>query len=79
VVAELEEKEGDKMMVFDVRIQVLFCSKHKKVFEEKVKTNLSNNRVGIKPSELVSLWQEAETCLDCEWKTTFGKEEAETK
>ena len=59
---------------FDVRMQVLFCDKHKKVFEEKVKTKLLRGNVGIHPGELVALWREAENCVECVWKTTFGKE-----
>jgi len=58
---------------FDVRMQVMFCNKHKKVFETVVKVFLSDGRVGIRVKELNSLWIESGTCVDCEWKTTFGK------
>jgi len=58
---------------FDVRIQILFCNKHKKIFEEKVKVKLENNKVGIRPLDFLFLWRDSEGCLACEWKTTFGK------
>jgi len=62
----------DYQQHFDVRMQVLFCDKHKKFFEEKVKVQLRHGG-GVRPSELVSLWDESEQCLECEWRTTFGE------
>ena len=57
---------------FDVKMQVLFCDKHKKFFEEKVKLKSGKDDC-IKPREFADLLKESETCTDCEWKTTFGR------
>lgn len=62
---------------FDVRMQVLLCPKHKKVFEEEVKVpiiqEVIKEKYDISPKKLCDLWDEAELCSDCKWKTTFGK------
>ena len=57
---------------FDIRMQVLFCSKHKKFFEEK---DLKEKYGRFLYLKLVDLWREAELCVECEWKTIFGKDQ----
>lgn len=58
---------------FDIRMEVKLCSKHKAIYEKLVLVKLESGRKCIRPKALLDLWKEAETCLDCEWQTRFGK------
>ena len=58
---------------YDVRMEVKFCDKHKKYYEKNVEVKLDNNELGIRLSELCSIWEEAINCIECKWKTLFGK------
>ena len=60
---------------FDVRYSVIFCKKHKQIYEAKVKVHLTS-RDCINVDELIKLVHDAEKCTQCRWSTEFdGKSE----
>lgn len=60
--------------MYDIRMEVIFCRKHKEVFDKKVKLKLSDGSVGINSSKVIELWMKSEYCVYCKWKTTFDSE-----
>jgi hypothetical protein len=58
---------------YNVQMSVIFCKKHKKYFEDKVKVHLSKGGLGINPTKLTRLLHNAERCTQCRWKTLFNE------
>lgn len=62
-------------MKFDVRMSVVFCDKHKRYYEERVKVKIDKNKeLGIIPVALTKLLASSAECTECHWETIFGKE-----